>query len=162
MDVYNEAGVLVFSVLGKDTNAYFIYKPWDYGKVQISTRIEVRSYTKSSTVIFCNYSADVGWYEFIIGTDGLWDLRLHDTLGKTGYLSLLSGGSLAIQTGEGINEYTATCNGNRLTLSINGTEVFDFTDEIMKYEQGKIGLGVFSYSEVPILIESAWVKISQP
>jgi hypothetical protein len=161
-DVYNEAGVLVFSLLGKDTNAYFIYKPWDYEKVQISTRIEVRSKTKSSTVIICNYSEAVGWYEFNIGTDGIWDVRLHDTLGKTGYLLLINGGSLAIQTGEGINEYTATCDGNNLRLSINGTEVLDFTDQIMKYKQGKIGLGVISFSEVPILIESDWVKISQP
>jgi hypothetical protein len=113
-------------------------------------------------VIICNYTDENGWYEFNIGTDGLWEVRLHDTLGKTGYLSLKSGGSLAIQTGTKINEYTATCNGNHLTLSINETEVLDFTDQIKKYNRGKIGLGVFSFSEVPVLIESAWVKISQP
>ncbi len=161
-DVYNEAGVLVFSLLGKDTNAFFVYTPWDYDSVTISTQIEVRSNTKSSTVLICNYSETNGWYEFDIGTDGLWEVRSHDTRGKTGYLSLTSGGSLAIQTGEGINEYSATCNGNRLNLSINGTEVLDFTDEVMKYERGKIGLGVLSYSQVPVLIESAWVKIKQP
>jgi len=161
-DVYNEAGVLLFSLLGGDTNAYFVYTPWDYDNVKISTQIEVRSNTKSSTVIICNYSERNGWYEFDIGTDGLWEVRLHDTLGKTGYLSLTSGGSLAIQTGEGINEYTATCSGNHLNLSINGSEVLNFTDEIMKYEQGKIGLGVQSYSQVPVLVESAWIKINQP
>jgi len=161
-DVYNEAGVLVFSLLGKDTNAYFIYTPWEYKKVTISTKIEVRSKTKSSTVIICNYSEVNGWYEFDIGSDGLWEVRLHDTLGKTGYLSLVSGGSVAIQTGEGLNEYSATCIGNHLNLSINGTEVLDFTDIIKKYEGGKIGLGILSYSQVPILVESAWVKIIQP
>jgi len=162
LDVYNEAGVLVFSLLDKDTNAYFIYKPWEYDNVRISTQFEVRSNTKISTVIICNYTDEYGWYEFDIGTNGLWDVRLHDTLGKTGYLSLISGGSLAIQTGQGINEYTATCNGNHLNLSINGSEVLDFTDETMKFERGKIGLGVLSYSQVPVLVESAWVKVNQP
>jgi hypothetical protein len=148
--------------LGKNTSAYFVYTAWDYDKVTISTQIEVRSNTKSSTAIICNYSEVNGWYEFDIGTDGLWEVRLHDTLGKTGYLSLVSGGSLAIQTGEGINEYSATCNGNHLNLSINETEVLDFTDEIMKYERGKIGLGILSYTQVPVLVESAWVKINRP
>lgn len=161
-DVYNEAGILVFSLLGKDTNAYFVYTPHDYEKVTIRTRIEVRSNTKSSTVIVCNYSEENGWYEFNIGTDGLWDVRLHDSLGKTGYLSMISGGSLAIDTGEGFNEYTASCNGNHLSLSINGSEVIDYTDQIKKFERGKIGLGILSYSQVPILVESAWIEISQP
>ena len=161
-DVYNEAGFLVFSLLGKDTNAYFVYTPWDYDNVKISTQIEVRSNRKSSTVIICNYSERNGWYEFDIGTDGLWEVRLHDTQGKTGYLSLISGGSLAIQTGQGVNECTATCNGNHLYLAINGSEVLDFTDGIMKFGRGKIGLGVISYSQVPVLVESAWVKINQP
>jgi hypothetical protein len=149
-------------MLGEDTNGYFIYKPWEYQKVRISTQFEVRSLTKSSTVIICNYSEENGWYEFIISTNGLWEVRAHDTLGRTGYLSLTSGGSLAIQTGEGINEYVATCNGNHLNLTINGSEVLNFTDEIMKYTRGKIGLGVFSFNEVPVLIESAWFKIEQP
>lgn len=161
-DVYNEADVLVFTLLGKDTNAYFVYEGWDYDKVMISTQVEVRTETKSSTVIVCNYSESIGWYEFNIGTNGLWEVRLHDTQGKTGYLSLQSGGSLAIQTGKGTNEYTATCDGNHLSLSINGSEVLDYTDPIKKFQRGKIGLGVFSYSQVPVLVESAWVKVSQP
>lgn len=161
-DVYNEAGVLVFYLTGKDTYAYFIYNPWDYEKVQVSTQIEIRSKTKSTTVIVCDYSDTIGWYEFNIGSDGLWEIRAHDTLGHTGYVSLISGGSKAIDTGEGVNEYTATCTGNHLTLSINGTQALDFTDKLMKFSQGKIGLGILSNSQVPILAESAWVKISQP
>ena len=161
-DVYNEADVLVFTLLGKDTNAYFVYEGWDYDKVKISTQVEVRTETKSSTIIICNYAESIGWYEFNIGTNGLWEVRLHDTQGKSGYLSLQSGGSLAIQTGKGINEYTAICDGNHLSLTINGSEVLDYIDQIKQFKRGKIGLGVFSYSEVPVLVESAWVKVSQP
>jgi hypothetical protein len=161
-DVYNEAGVLVFYLTGEEIYSYFIYRPWDYERVQVTTQIENRSPTKNTTSIVCNYSETIGWYEFNIGTNGLWEVRAHDTLGRTGYVSLLSGGSKTIKTGEAINEFSATCLGNHLTLTINGTQVLDFTDNYMKYTKGKVGLGVISFDELPILIESTWVKISEP
>jgi hypothetical protein len=161
-DVYNEAGVLVFSLTGKKITNYFIYRPWGYDQVQVTTQIENRTLTKSTTIIVCNYSDSLGWYEFDIDSDGLWQIRVHDTLGQTGYLSLMNGGSKAIHTGAAVNEYTITCIDNKLSLTINGTKAAEYTDNILKFTNGKIGLGAISYTELPILLESAWIKISTP
>jgi hypothetical protein len=161
-DVYNEAGVLDFSLTGKDISAYFIYRPWEYEQVQITTQIENRAYARSTAVIVCDYSEALGWYEFNIGSDGLWQIRAHDSEGHTGYLVLMDGGSKSIHTGESVNEYSATCSGNNLVLTINGTKVADYTEELLGFSKGKIGLGALSYSQIPVLIESAWIKISKP
>jgi hypothetical protein len=161
-DIYNEAGVLVLSLTGKDISSYFIYESGEYDRVNISTRMENRSEGKISTILVCNYSETQGWYEFDMGSDGFWQIRAHDTRGRTGYVDLQSGGTEAISLGTAVNEYTVTCIGNKLGLSINGTKIFEFTDNFMKYSSGKIGLGLISYSQVPVLVESAWIRISEP
>jgi hypothetical protein len=161
-DIYNEAGVLDFSLTGKEISAYFIYRPWEYDQVQITTRIENRAYAMSTAVIVCDYSEAFGWYEFNIGSDGLWQIRAHDTEGHTGYLVLMDGGSKSIHTGQSVNEYSATCSGSNLGLTINGTKVAEYTDKLLKFTKGKIGLGALSHSQIPVLIESAWIKITKP
>ena len=161
-DVYNEAGVLVYSMTGKNITSYFIYRPWDYEQVKVTTQINNRTETKSTTVIVCDYSESLGWYEFDIGSDGLWQMRAHDTEGHTGYLDLQNGGSQAINFGPAVNEYSVSCIGNQLLLTINGTKAAEFTEDILKFSKGKIGLGVISYTQIPILIESNWIEISQP
>lgn len=162
VDIYTEVGVLEISLTGKNVSSYFIYQPWGYDQVQVTTQIENRTLTKSTIVIVCDYTDDLGWYEFDIDSDGVWQIRLHDTLGQTGYLSLQNGGSRAIHTGQAFNEYTVTCVGNDLSLSVNGTKVVEYTDKILKFKHGKIGLGAISYDEIPVLIESDWITISQP
>ena len=162
VDIYPEVGVLEISLTGKNVSSYFIYQPWGYDQVKVTTQIENRTLTKSTTVIVCDYTDDLGWYEFDIDSDGVWQIRLHDTLGKTGYLSLQNGGSRAIHTGEAINEYSISCIGNQLSLIVNGTLVVEYTDKILKFKQGKIGIGAISYTEIPILIESDWLTVEKP
>lgn len=161
-DVYTEAGVLVFYMTGRKIDGYFIYTPQEYDKVKVTTQVENRAYYTGTFVIVCNYSETLGWYEFDIGSDGLWAMRAHDTLGNTGYLDLLSGGSKSIRTRFNVNEYSATCDGNHLTLFANGTNIAEFTDKILDLKSGKIGLGVLSGDQVPVLMESAWVRVEQP
>lgn len=161
-DVYNEAGVLEMSLTGKEISVYFIYRPWEYEHVKVTTKIENRAFATSSIVIVCNYSEELGWYEFNIGTDGLWQIRAHDTKGHTGYLTLMDGGSKSIHTREAFNEISATCNGNELSLTINGTKVVDYKDNLLIYSKGKIGLGAISNSQIPVLLESSWIRVSKP
>jgi len=161
-DVYTEAGVLVFYLTGKNIDGYFIYKPQVYDKVMITTQVENRAFAKGTFVIICNYSETLGWYEFDIGSDGLWALRAHDTQGNSGYLDMLSGGSKSIRTRFNVNEYSATCDGAHLTLIANGQNIAEFTDTILNLKTGKIGLGVLSTDQVPVLMESAWVRVNQP
>lgn len=161
-DVYTEAGVLVYYLTGKEISSYYFYEPRDYDQVKVSTRVENRSKTQSSIVLICNYSETWGWYEFDIGTNGLWQIRVHDSKNRTGYLELKSGGSKGIHTGEAINEYSITCEGNRLSLAVNGTLAVEYMDKILNLSEGKVGIGVLSSNQVPILVEFDWVKISPP
>lgn len=150
------------SLTGKDISVYFIYRPWEYEQVKITTKIENRAFATSSAVIVCDYTDALGWYEFDIGSDGLWQIRAHDTKGHTGYLTLLDGGSKSIKTRLAVNEYAVTCIGNSLSLEINGTKVADYTDKLLNFSKGKIGLGAISNSQIPVLIESDWIRISKP
>lgn len=161
-DIYPEEGVLEMSLTGKEISVYYIYRPWEYEQVSITTQIENRTFATSSAVLVCNYTETLGWYEFDIGTDGLWQIRAHDTAGHTGYLVLKDGGSTSINTRLAINEISATCDGNDLTLTINGTKVVDYTDKQLKLSKGKVGLGAISTSKIPVLLESGWIRIGKP
>ena len=161
-DVYSEAGVLVFYLTGKEIYSYYVYQSQEYEKVRITVKVENRSKTISSTTIVCNYSETLGWYEFNISTNGLWEIRAHDTHGDRGYVLLKSGGSKTIHRGEAINEYSVSCIGNQLTLFANGKKLTEYTDDSMNFAQGKIGIGILSFEQVPVLQEFAWIKIEAP
>jgi len=79
-----------------------------------------------------------------------------------GYVQLASGGAAAIKAGQATNTYTAACNGNELTLSINGTLVKNIIDSKYNYASGKIGIGVSSPQTLPVDVSIDSVTVSEP
>jgi hypothetical protein len=78
------------------------------------------------------------------------------------YQQLIAGGSPAIQVGHSTNTYTAVCNGNELSLSINGTLVNTFTDTRYHFAEGKIGFGASSPQILPIDVTFESLSVSIP
>jgi hypothetical protein len=62
--------------------------------------------------------------------------------------------------GKDVNEYTAICSGNKLTLGINGVEVRTVSDNSLK--DGLVGLSVSSFNVTPITVDFDYFSVSVP
>ena len=160
-DIYEDRGRIVFELTGEDIYAYLMYEEYIYEDVMVSTLVENRGKNTNSVSLICRYDPDYGWYEFNIGSDGLYNiLRFDGTVDDGEYAFIANGGSNQIRTGKEFNEYTIACEGDRLTLWINGKETNSVKDRTLR--EGMIGIGVSSYYVTPIIAEFDYVNISQP
>jgi hypothetical protein len=106
-----------------------------------------------------------GWYDFLVSTNGDFWIRIEepDTLPyyAKGYLEdkILRRGTLRIKTGE-INEVTAVCKGDQLSLFVNGTQAITFEDDT--FREGKTGFSIGSDQRFPYHVEIESVTISKP
>jgi hypothetical protein len=154
-----ENGFLVMDI-GKYLNVYAIYEPYTYDNVKVETRVENRGTNNNNINLVCRYS-DEGWYEVSIANNGLYWLYAVDAV-KGNYNQLADGGSNKIKAGKEVNEYTFICNERNLILKINGNDTTTFTDNQFVFREGKVGVGLSSFKDMPVKVEFDWVKISEP
>ncbi|MBL8063725.1 MAG: hypothetical protein JNK32_11930, partial [Anaerolineales bacterium] len=114
--------------------------------------------------LICRYDPNVGWYEFNIANNGLYDVLFAEVTsnGSIGYNRIANGGSNAIKIGKDVNEYSITCSGDKLSLTINGESVTAITEKKYGLREGGVGVSVSAFNVLPILVEMDWIKISQP
>ena len=162
--VETEDGSLVWNFDSEYVYYYLFYDAFTYEDVQIETRADNRGKNNNSVSLICRYDPEVGWYEFNIANNGLYNILYAEILksGKIQYNRVANGGSNAIKIGKEINEYSVTCQGDELTLNINGDEVISIKEKKYALRSGQIGISVSSENVLPILIEMDWVKISEP
>lgn len=157
-DYYLENGSLVFDMQEESTFSYLIYDGQEYTDVRLDAEVQNLGANKNWVSLVCRES-DRGWYEFNIGNDGYYVIYYYDATSDD-FRELYSGGSSAIHTGKKSNQYTAICEGDRLSLLINGVETRTVTHEALS--EGHIGVSTSSYDIVPVLLEFDWLMISQP
>jgi hypothetical protein len=126
--------------------------------VRIDTTAENLGLNNNNVSLFCRYS-DSGWYEFNIANNGEFWIYFYDTA-IDDYKLLWSGGSNAIRMGKDINDYTAFCVGNQLSLYINGVEAKTVSDRNLR--SGLVGLSVSSFNVTPITVEFDYFGVSAP
>lgn len=141
-----------------DTYVYFIYSDYEYTDVRVDTIAENLGRNNNNVSLLCRESA-LGWYEFNIANNGKFWIYWYDDTGG-GYQQLWEGGSNLIKMGRDVNEYTAYCVGDQLTLAINGVEVKTVSDKNLK--SGRTGLSVSSFNVTPIIIEFDYFVVSVP
>ena len=146
-----------------DLYAYAILNTFTYTDVKMETVAANRGVNDNNVSLICRYT-DRGWYEFNIANSGLYWIYAYDSIGAVakGYNQLYAGGSTAIKGGQDTNTYVVTCNGNKLSLSINGVDVRTITENQFRFDKGKIGLSVSSFQVLPVKVEFESLKISQP
>lgn len=157
-------GKLVWDFESEYVYYYIFYNAFEYTDVRVDVRADNRGRNNNSISLICRYDPDVGWYEFNIANNGLYDI-LHGEVTSNGdiqYYLIADGGSNAIKQGREVNEYSIACEGNRLTLWINGTETRSLTENTYALREGLVGVSVSAFDVLPILIEMDWVKISEP
>jgi hypothetical protein len=164
LDFYADNGMLVFDITGTYLYSYAVYETEVYDNVRIDVSVTNRGDNTNNVSLLCRYDEKKGWYEANIFNSGLYDILYGEwKSGRTeaAYAELYSGGSNAIRTGMATNEYTLICDGNEISLYINGTKVRTVGSEF-GLSRGQIGIGASSFKRYPVSLDFDWVKISEP
>jgi len=159
-----DGGNLVWNFDSEYVYYYLFYNAFTYEDVQVEARADNRGKNNNNISLICRYDEEVGWYEFNIANNGLYDILYAQVLdnGKIRWNRIANGGSNAINQGKEVNEYSITCQGDELTLNINGDEVISIKDKKYGLRSGQAGISVSSFDVLPVLIEMDWLKISEP
>jgi len=162
--VESQDGQLVWNFDSEYVYYYIFYNPFTYEDVQVDVRADNRGRNNNNISLICRYDPDVGWYEFNIANNGLYDIYYAevDSNGDIGYNRITNGGSNAIKQGKEVNEYSISCKGDQLSLTINGDEVNTISEKNYGLREGQIGVSVSSFNVLPILINMDWIQISEP
>ena len=153
-------GYLVFDIQSKQKYVYVNYTPFKYTDVRLDLKADNRGKNSNSVSLICRYS-DEGWYEANVQNDGLYSIMTY-VVADGKYYNIYNGGSNLIKTGKDTNSYTLICNGNELTLGVNGTKVKTVTEKTYRLRDGLAGFGVSSFESLPVLVEVDTFQISQP
>ena len=164
MSLETDSGFLVFDL--KDTNLwiYITYNPFTYKNVTLELTASGQGKNANTTSLICRHNEDHGWYEFSVSNSGLYWIYAFDSKGivSKGYNKIADGRSNAVSQGDEANTYSASCIGNKLTLSINGVEVKSIRDEEYKFLEGKVGFGAASFDLTPVLVKADTFTIGEP
>ena len=152
-------GKLKITINSINTNAYYIYNNLETEDVRLDIRVTNVGTNNNNVSLICRHSA-LGWYEFNIASDGLYWIYQYDPTLSDPYKQLWNGDSSSINLGKEENEYTAICNGDQLSLFINGNEGINITDQTLT--SGGIGFSVSSHNVTPIVIEIDNFTVSLP
>ena len=159
-----ENGNLVWDFDSEYVYYYIFYNAFDYEDVKLELSADNRGRNNNSISLICRYDANVGWYEFNIANNGLYDILYAEVQndGDISYSRIANGGSNAINQGMDVNEYAITCEDENLGLEINGDEVITVPERRYGLRSGQVGVSVSSFNVLPIRIEMDWIRVSEP
>jgi hypothetical protein len=150
---------LLFDLGDEDLYVYYMYTPYEYDDVSIKLNAENRGRNNNNVSLVCRMNSEgTQWYEFSVESGGLWYLYAFDEK----YNSIANGGTQALKQGREVNEYAMTCEGDQITLSINGEELRTVTDNNYGFSGGLVGFNISSLNVLPITVNVNWFEISQP
>lgn len=157
-------GKLVWDFESEYVYYYLFYDAHNYEDVRVDVRADNRGKNNNSISLICRYDPKVGWYEFNIANNGLYNIIYAEVTkdGTIDYQTITDGGSNNIKQGKDVNEYGISCKGEELALYINGKEVKTLSERKYSLRSGQVGMSVSSFNVLPILIEMDWFKISEP
>ena len=162
MSVRTIGGLLIFDLQGPGAWVYVTYEPFTYTDVRLDVKVSNRGSNNNNVSLICRKS-DAGWYEFDIANNGLYEVLFGKIVGDTvEYTPIADGGSTEIKSGLAENEYGIVCQGSTLTLYINGTETRRLEENKYLLPEGKVGISVSSFRDVPVTVDFYWVRVSQP
>ncbi len=159
-----EGGQLIWDFDSEYVYYYMFYNAYEYDDVRLDVRADNRGRNNNSISLICRYDPDVGWYEFNVMNNGLYDILYAEVQndGDISYSRIANGGSNAINQGMDVNEYSIICEDDELGLFINGDEVITIPERRYGLRSGQVGMSVSSFNVLPILIEMDYVQISEP
>ncbi len=150
---------LLFDLGDEDLYVYYVYTPYEYEDVSITLNAENRGRNNNNVSLVCRMNSEgTQWYEFSVESGGLWYLYAVEDK----YNVIANGGTQALKQGREVNEYGMTCEGDEITLFINGEELRSVTDTTYGFNEGMVGFNISSLNVLPITVAVNWFEISQP
>jgi hypothetical protein len=164
VDVQAGGGKLSWNINTKGLAYYLLYNAFSYQDVKLETSYDNRGVNSNAVSLVCRYDPKVGWYEFQITNSGLYNIYAMEVLGegKYRYNRIANGGSMAIKQGKGVNEFYAVCQGNQLTLYINGEKATTAVDQKYGFGEGRVGVGAVSFDVLPVTVNMDNFNVSAP
>lgn len=154
---------LLFDLGDEDIYIYYMYTPYTYTNTSIKLKAENRGSNNNNVSLVCRMNNEASnWYEYSVTSGGLWSLFAMD---NDMYHILGSGGTNVLQQGQATNEYQMVCDGNQITLTINGTKVTTITETKYGFSEGFVGFNISSlkdYSVLPITVAVDSFTIDRP
>ena len=139
-----------------DTNYAFFRKDASYSDVTVQAEVENYGQLDNAFSLMCR-ATEAGWYELRISSQGYYELLRYDQYladeGKNAYTNFVENriGSTLIKSGEEVNVFALSCEGDHLKVFINGEQVYydkrPLTIEDTTYSEGTIGFGALSYGK---------------
>jgi len=144
-----------------EDNLYYYYDfvGRTYEDVRIDLSADNRGVNSNNVSLTCRGS-DEGWYEWSVGSDGLWVLYA-----VTEDFNVISnGGTTSLKQGKEVNEYTMICEGRTISMFVNDVELAlsPVTDNTYGLREGTVGFNISSLDVTPVIVEVDWFKISEP
>jgi hypothetical protein len=161
-----DSGQLVFDLQDHETYIYTFYKPPTVADVVLETKVLGAGYIYNGMALICRAAADFSsWYEFrISGTNEFiimrYDKALKDKEYKNPYVLIKKGGSNAIQAVRD-NIMKVTCQGTTLKLEVNGIEIANVQDNVLK-DGGQVGVAAMSGELTPVKVSFDYLSIARP
>ena len=163
-NVKAENGALLRQMDSPFTWLYTLYGPEEYDDVRIDAQFTNRAGTPASVGLVCRYGDEQGWYEFNVSTDGTYNILYGRWLspGVAEYQPVTNDAATKLIQPSGETQTIGLlCKENILTLYVNDTVLRRVDATRFELKEGKVGLTVASYENIPVLAAFDWVKVSE-
>jgi len=142
-----------------DLYFYYTFLGYSYDNVRVDLLADNRGVNSNNVSLTCRASKD-GWYEWSVGSDGLW--YLYAVTDK--YNLITNGGTTYLKQGKAENTYSMVCKDKTISMFINDKEVklSPVTDNKYGLREGTVGFNISSLKVTPVIVEVESFKISQP
>jgi len=142
-----------------DLYFYYTYTGFSYDNVRMDLLADNRGVNSNNVSLVCRVSKD-GWYEWSVGSDGLW--YLYAVTDK--YNLITNGGTTFLKQGKAENTYGMVCKDKTISMFINDKEIklSPVTDNTYGLRDGSVGFNISSLQVTPVIVEVESFKISEP
>jgi len=150
----------------QDTWVYFMFEDaGEFQDVRVDITVENRASNTNFVGMICRQTAQ-GWYEANILNTGEYFIFYGGPEGSEDSIeTMYKGQTRLIRTGQKINEYAMICQGEQLTLLINGEEAVSLplrTGEFRFLESGQVGISVSTSYAIPVVVDFLQYILSVP
>ncbi|MEW5938501.1 MAG: hypothetical protein AB1750_02460, partial [Chloroflexota bacterium] len=148
---------------GKNLRAFALYQPEIYKNLRLDVRVVNQSEAPYALNLVCRYSERDGWYQYEVFDTGAYNLYyfVWDKDKKAASTLLAEGVAESMARGEA-NEIGLSCNDRDLSLYVNDRLVRAYPENQYVLRDGKAGIGVTSFDQIPVLVAFDWLKIGAP
>lgn len=159
LKIEQEEDHLMFDLGAEDLYVYYMYSAQTYDNVSITMNAENRGRNNNNVSLVCRMNEDgTQWYEFSVESGGLWYLYGVDDA----YNIIDNGGTNALKQGKEVNEYQLICDGDQITMFVNGNKIKTVTDNTYGFNEGYVGFNISSLNVLPITVDVNWFEIAEP